>query len=225
MSNYKDALVLGVAKNDIKGSTRIMVEGKSVTCPYYMRWLNLVRREHSRGFQTRSPTYSEATVHKEWLLYSTFKLWMESQIWEGLELDKDILVQGNKHYSPETCAFVPKRLNKVLSTNRGKARSHSIGVSYIKKRSTMVNEYNKPYNASVWVFEGDRNYQASLGSFLDEASAHRAWQWAKANEIEKAVAWYATQECFRTDVAEALTKRVWDLRTDHSNNIETTIIL
>lgn len=33
---------------------------------------------------------------------------------EGWHLDKDILLKGNKVYSPETCAFVPAKINSLL---------------------------------------------------------------------------------------------------------------
>ena len=42
-----------------------------------------------------------------------------------MELDKDILVKGNKIYSPETCVFVPQTIN-VLFTKNDKNRGESI---------------------------------------------------------------------------------------------------
>ena len=39
---------------------------------------------------------------------------MTSQDWEGKELDKDLLVPGNRLYSPETCIFISKKLNNLL---------------------------------------------------------------------------------------------------------------
>lgn len=47
---------------------------------------------------------------------------------EGFELDKDILVKGNKVYSPETCCFVPKEVNSFF-TRCNKARGeYPVGV-------------------------------------------------------------------------------------------------
>ena len=54
----------------------------------------------------RRPAYKDVVVRQEWLTFSNFKRWMEKQDWEGKQLDKDIIVLGNKVYSPETCAFV-----------------------------------------------------------------------------------------------------------------------
>jgi hypothetical protein len=61
----------------------------------------------------------------------------------------------------------------------------------------------------------------SLGSYNTVQDAHKAWQEARATQIEVVVAKYATQSCFRADVAEALTQRVWKLRLDAINNEET----
>jgi len=44
-------------------------------------------------------------------------------------LDKDILVKGNKVYSPETCCFVPVEINILLIKNNSKRGNLPIGVS------------------------------------------------------------------------------------------------
>ena len=46
-------------------------------------------------------------------------------------LDKDILIPGNKIYSPETCCLVPNEINVLFSYKR-KKRELPIGVVYIK---------------------------------------------------------------------------------------------
>jgi len=51
--------------------------------------------------------------------------------------------------------------------------------------------------------------------------AHKMWQIAKADTIEESISWYATLNCFRTDVADVLMGKVWQLRTDAVYEIET----
>jgi hypothetical protein len=54
---------------------------------------------------------------------------------EGNELDKDLLVFGNKIYSPETCLFVPKAINSLLTnTIRKPTEEFAPGVLYDDRR-------------------------------------------------------------------------------------------
>jgi len=39
---------------------------------------------------------------------------MERQDWEGKHLDKDILIPGNKIYSPDRCIFVSSLINLLI---------------------------------------------------------------------------------------------------------------
>ena len=203
-------LIEGVGVNDLKG------QPGSDKCPVIKTWRNMIVRCYSDKYQANQPTYENKTVSNDWLFSSKFKEWMSDQIWQGLELDKDILVKGNTVYGPETCAFIPKRLNNVLTNVRYKDGGFPLGVT--KK---LDYPRKKPFVARVRFNTGKTKF---LGNFSTPEEAHKAWQWGKAIEIEDALAWYAVQDCFRTDVAEALTTRVWKLRLDHVNNVETKTI-
>lgn len=45
-----------------------------------------------------------------------------------MHLDKDILVKNNKIYSPDTCIFVPMRINKLFVKGNPDRRTHIINV-------------------------------------------------------------------------------------------------
>lgn len=80
----------------------------------------------------KNPSYIGCSVCDEWLTYSNFKRWYEDPIngyREGYHLDKDILVKGNKVYSPETCCFVPHSINCLLLTRQRKRGALPIGVT------------------------------------------------------------------------------------------------
>ena len=82
-----------------------------------------------------SPTYKGCSVSEEWLRFSNFKRWMEKQDWDGKQLDKDILFEGNKVYSAETCVFVTSVVNSFTSDSGAKRGEWLIGVSLgIKRR-------------------------------------------------------------------------------------------
>lgn len=87
----------------------------------YCAWYNILIRCYDKKFKEKYPAYKDVTVCEEWLLYENFYEWIHSQ--ENFEkwldedrwaVDKDILVKGNKLYSPETCCLVPQNVNTLF---------------------------------------------------------------------------------------------------------------
>lgn len=116
-------LVHGVGVNDSVYNVRVSVKGKLLMCPFYMVWTGMLERCYSSRFHKDHPTYSECYVCEDWLKFSVFKEWMSQHEWEGMHLDKDIKISGNKVYSPSTCMFVHQQINKLLidcGARRGK---------------------------------------------------------------------------------------------------------
>lgn len=103
--------VIGVGINDADYDT--CVNGS--VCPYYRKWADLLRRCYSKRFLEKRSSYKGCTVCKEWHTFSNFKRWMEKQDWEGKVLDKDLLSGDDKIYSPDTCVFLPSKINNFLS--------------------------------------------------------------------------------------------------------------
>lgn len=64
----------------------------------------------------------------------------------------------------------------------------------------------------------------ALGYFDKASDAHKAWQVAKVVELENTISDYQKMDCFRTDVADALMSRVWYLRLEISEGVETITI-
>ena len=89
-------------------------------------------------------------------------------------LDKDILIHGNKVYSPETCIFVPQTINALLVTKgRNKEKELPVGVHW--------NTRDKKFQANVKA-EGKLSF---LGYYGNPEEAHKAWQVAKVAEIHR----------------------------------------
>lgn len=100
----KKSLVCGVGINDsYVGCT--CEHGQHIIS--YSIWKAMLARCYSASHHKRYPTYSNCSVCKEWHLFSNFKKWFDENYIEGYHLDKDILVQDNKVYSPQTCVFIP----------------------------------------------------------------------------------------------------------------------
>ena len=193
----KKATVYGVGINDADYKTRLYsgaIGKQSVlwTCPFYRKWMGLLERCYSKKLWDKYPTYRDCTISEDWKLFSNFRDWMVGQDWEGMQLDKDILVVGNKHYSPETCVFVTKQVN-LFVTDNGKARGdYLIGAYWDTSREKFRSYCNNPFTKK----------KEHLGFFDCEVEAHNAWLKRK---LEHAYALAAIQTDQR--VADALVKR------------------
>lgn len=171
----KNKLIAGVGIMDADYSTRtceyyVTHDGnrkrKTVwRCRIYSTWSDLIHRCYAEVSLTTHPTYSECYVCDEWLTFSNFKVWMDQQDYEGKQLDKDILIPGNKVYSPKTCVFVSGRTNRfILETNRNKGKL-PVGITYSKK--------NNKFQAQCKDVITNKNKY--LGYYSTPQEAHQAW--------------------------------------------------
>jgi len=134
-------------------------------CPYHRAWKSMIMRCYSPKSQGRFPTYKGCSVSEEWITFSNFKSWMEKQDFEGMHLDKDLLFEGNKVYSAETCVFVTRGVN-LFTTDRGAYRGEwSIGVCWHKGVGKFGSNCRNPFT----------NKKEHLGYFTFELEAHQAW--------------------------------------------------
>lgn len=101
-------------------------------------WRDMIMRCHWEKARNKYPTYANCSVCEDWLFYSNFEKWYKEHYVEGWQLDKDILVKGNKVYSPQTCCFVPQEINKLLNKNLKQRGINPIGVSYVQSKGKYV---------------------------------------------------------------------------------------
>ena len=125
----KRKLVHGVGVNDADYVVCGKVNGKRVWCPYYKTWAHMLMRAYCERFHESNPAYADVTVCAEWLAFMTFREWMEGEDWEGRALDKDIIVQGNREYSPDRCLFVSQAVNNLLCNCANDRGEYPCGVS------------------------------------------------------------------------------------------------
>lgn len=110
----------------------------------------MMRRAYSDQFHTKSPSYKEVTVCEEWHNFQNFAKWYDENYYEvegeRMELDKDILVKGNKIYSPKKCIFVPQRINILFVNNKNQRGNLPVGVNLNKgkfyARGSTINSLN-----------------------------------------------------------------------------------
>lgn len=125
----------------------------------------MLRRAYDLKYKKMFPTYNEVTVCNEWLLFSNFKSWMEKQDWKDNCLDKDLLVYGNKVYSPTTCCFIPSRVNAFLTERQNYRGEYPIGVYLDKTKNLYTAVCGDPFTAK----------KIRLGRFKSPEEAHQAW--------------------------------------------------
>ncbi|WP_340574917.1 hypothetical protein, partial [Staphylococcus aureus] len=93
---------------------------------------------------------------------------------DDFELDKDLLIKGNKVYSENTCVFIPFEINTLLikcTASRGK---HLIGVHW--------DNASRAFKAQVNKSKGKREH---LGLFKTEIEAFNAYKTAKESFIKE----------------------------------------
>jgi len=173
ISLSKRKLVYGVGVNDADYKVEIVKNGRRMQCPYYLRWMNMLRRCYYSKYHEKYPTYKGCSVCKEWLTFSVFEAWMLKQDWKGMALDKDILNQGNKIYAPEYCRFISQALNSLLTASGAARGDLPLGVTWHK--------HLKKYRARINI-DGNEKH---LGYFNTIEEAKAVYDKAKYAEINR----------------------------------------
>ena len=157
-------------------------------------WHKIIERCHSEKWHKKRPTYIGCSVCEEWLVYSNFKKWFDDPAngyRKGYQVDKDILIKGNKVYSPETCCFVPPFINSLL-TNRKRFRgAYPIGV---------FRRPNGKYFAEMTRYGKSKK----LGDFFTIEEAFNAYKQAKEAYIKEVAQDYFEKGLITQKVYDAL---------------------
>ena len=143
----------------------------------YVLWNNMLKRCYSDVYKERYPTYERCEVSNNFKSYEYFYEWCHSQIGfdnEGWQLDKDLLLKGNKVYSESTCVFIPVEINSLLVKCTASRGEHLIGVCWHKR--------DKVFMATVSKNKGKREW---LGYFKTELEAFNAYKQAKESFIKE----------------------------------------
>jgi len=139
---------------------------------FYDTWKGMIARCYNETELKRRPTYRGCTVSSYFLNFQNFAKWCEEKYINGFRIDKDILVKGNKIYSPETCCFVPIEINGLFvlcGKNRGKL-----------PLSVSETEYGKFVSIS-----SVSNKRIYLGTFDCPVDAFHAYKKSKENRIKE----------------------------------------
>ncbi len=155
------------------GDYKSIINGKKTRV--YHAWASMLQRCYDPKFIAKKPTYQGCIVCKEWHNFQVFAEWFTSQVNydKGYQLDKDLLIDGNKIYSPNTCVLAPVEINSLLTDCESARGDYPVGVSLHKK--------DKKFYSSICI-DGKKKH---LGSFDTAEQASEAYQTAKKANIKR----------------------------------------
>lgn len=171
-------LVHGVGIND--GKYKAIVDGK--TTRIYGKWQRMLGRCYDEKSLIAKPTYNGCKVSENFKSYSLFYEWYTKQIGfsnTGWQLDKDLLIKGNKVYSEDTCVLLPKEINTLITKNDARRGEYPIGVSKHKRDGI--------YSATC---NFGKDVQKYLGSFSCPMKAFSVYKAAKESYIKQVAEQY-----------------------------------
>lgn len=166
----KHKLTCGVGYTGI-GKYKPLISGKQTKA--YKTWLSILFRCYNEKFRKKHPSYIDCKMSKDWHDFQIFAEWFNNNYIEGFELDKDILVKGNKIYSSETCCFVPAEINLVFIKNNVNRGKYAIGVRYRDKNKKFTSSINK------------NGKSIHIGTFYTEQEAFNSYCIEKHKHIQE----------------------------------------
>ncbi|CAH1193346.1 HNH endonuclease [Psychrobacter phage D'Alembert] len=156
----------------------------------YCKWSNAIMRCYCPKSLKIRPKYKDCTVSSDWLVYQNFAEWHINNEFYGLgyDLDKDLLVRGNRVYSAETCCLLPQEINKLITDSGVQKGEYPIGVclhhdksGFISRMSTDKGEkylgfYKTPEEASAVYVEAKEKYVKYVAEKWKGKIEDRAYQ-------------------------------------------------
>ena len=149
---------------------------------FYRTWNGMLQRCYDPKLKQRRKTYEGCFVDTVFLDYEYFKEWCHNQKGfgnKGWNLDKDILSNEVKVYSPDTCCFIPPEINSMFAGFSSERKKHigvfenSSGNFYVR---TLINGVKKSLGTFPTKDEAEEVYKAEkrrkillvLGEWEDE---------------------------------------------------------
>jgi hypothetical protein len=158
-----------------KGEYKTFENGKYTLA--FTTWSSMINRCYNEKFHQKQHSYEDCIVCEEWKNFQNYAKWFEKNYYEidgeKMNLDKDILVKGNKVYSPETCVFVPMSINNLFVKSNAIRGKFPVGVIYNKKM--------KKYVARC---KNGKGIQQTIGSYDNPSDAFYAYKHVKEKVIK-----------------------------------------
>ena len=190
--NFKKKLIAGVGINDC--DEPVHDENGRLNKAYTV-WKSMIHRCYSDNYHTRNPAYKGCTACEDWHRLSNFKAWFYDNYVDGYQLDKDVLVEGNTVYSPETCCFIPGEINKLFESKK-KTAELPIGIQ--------LDTYRNKYAVAV----GINGKLKHIGRFDTLKEAIIARNKAKYESIKELIDRYKSSGNLPDKVYNAILRKI-----------------
>ena len=176
--------------------------GNNVKKPSYLCWKGMMARCYDPNGREMYKYYNDCSVCDEWHIFENFEKWYNENYYEipncfRMCLDKDILVKGNKTYSPQTCAFVPYDINIVFTKNKARRGDMPIGVFYNPRKKhkyqalcrfygkqKIIGQFDTVDDAFVCYKQAKENYIKELADKYEEYIPHKIYEAMYNYEVE-----------------------------------------
>lgn len=173
---------------------------RSINCKMtkeYDTWIHILQRCFDDRLKEKQPSYIDKECCDEWLYYPNFYEWLHNQPnfdkWysgKRWAIDKDILVKGNKVYSPDVCCLIPQNVNCLFLKREAERGDYPIGVTY--KNEGFLASCHNPFT----------NKKEELGYYSTSEKAFQAYKVYKEDIIKQVAeveyrADNITEECYQ----------------------------
>lgn len=144
----------------------------------YAVWTDMIKRCFDNKSRKNFSTYKDVTCCEDWLLYENFYEWLHKQDnfdkWlngNRWAIDKDILIKGNKVYSPDTCCLVPNNVNSLFVKNDADRGDLPIGVHKFRDKycarcrnslKNNINEHIGVYSTVEQTFDAYKIFKENI---------------------------------------------------------------
>jgi hypothetical protein len=140
---------------------------KAAPTQIYQIWRHIFRRCY--GNELKFSSWKDCSIIEEWHNFQNFAEWYKNNYIDGFSLDKDILIQNNRIYGPNTCCFVPDQINQLFRKNDN--LKYPQGIKFDSRRNT--------YNVYFTYFGKNKHF----GTFLNMESAYNHFKIVKKEYI------------------------------------------
>lgn len=184
VENYNHKSICNVG---FKGYGEYKTKNNSVKTKVYIVWVGMIKRCYDASIKTNI-SYQDCSVDERWHNFQNFAKWFYDNYTEGWELDKDILIKGNKVYSPETCLFVPAEVNQFFKKSKKQRGRYLIGTTFFKQTGKYVAHCSvEGKTKSLGYFYSELDAFYAYKTFKEKLAIELAEKYSNSPEVHKAL--------------------------------------